>query len=174
LRYGNSFRLNININKLVEQSNLLMQVLISQSSHKDLMQSLHSPKEIILNLHGKYEREIYYLTKTETLEIGGFESVPNHLINNSIFLSLKNPGFIGFYHTHTNNGSLGKSTLSSSDINFFDKISRKWNTEDLNKFPLLLGVGSMLSNSTGLLYDIKFYILDENLQPEEIMLHIVA
>lgn len=151
-----------------------MQVLISQSSFNNLKQSLFSPKEIIINLNGKYDRDIYYLTNTETLKIGQFDSVPDIFTNEIIFHTLKNSNFIGFFHTHPNNGSLGTSNLSAPDINFFGKIYQIWLSTIKKNFPLLLGVGSKHSNAIGVLYDIKFYILDEHFLPIELILHIIT
>lgn len=151
-----------------------MQVLISQDSFQELMQYTYSPREILVNLKGNFDRDIFYLTNLETLLIGENEFIPRHQINESILKILKDPGIIGFYHTHPDSESKGNSKLSGSDINLFNEIYSYWNNTIKSEFPLLLGVGSTVSNNIGILYDIKFYILNKIGHPQELISHIIS
>ena len=66
-----------------------MQVLISKNCFQDLMQFTFSPREILVNLEGNFDRNIFYLTKLETLLIGENEFIPRQLINETILKTLK-------------------------------------------------------------------------------------
>lgn len=151
-----------------------MQVLISQNCFQDLMQYTYSPKEILVNLKGKFERNIFYLVGLETLLIGEKDFIPSQQISKPLIKALRTSNIIGFYHTHPNLDSNGNSLLSGSDINFFNNIYSYWDKEVKKDFPLLLGVGSTTSENIGVLYDIKFYILSKTGQPQELISHIIS
>jgi hypothetical protein len=149
-----------------------MQILISNTAYHELIQTLFSPLEIFVYLLGNFDRNIYYVWKTEVSTIGEIDKIPEQDIFATLKDSVTRPDLLGFFHSHPNDGSQ-ISKLSASDTKYFQTINSIWTSLLKKPFSTLLGIGSMSSSMNVLLFDIKFFYLENTGLPVEITANVV-